>query len=193
MELSGPSSIGACLGHVRRVLEVLRKQKNTGVREYYLLPRGIDPDRRACGFSIASSRACRHTRPSGFDFSPKRVPTARHPRTPRCDRRAGLRRPLRRDPDRRAVLGFYYIHSKAHKLGQPLCDSLGQCPLAMPQTDAHAVSASHRLGHTIKLFSAAQYCASVGYQLQPQTCSHTWSKTAKNLLLLFAAVCLRCT
>ena len=30
------------------------------------------------------------------------------------------------------VVGFYYIHPKAHKVGQPLCDSLGHCPRAMP-------------------------------------------------------------
>ena len=30
------------------------------------------------------------------------------------------------------VVGFYYIHPKAHKVGQPLCDSLGHCLMAMP-------------------------------------------------------------
>ena len=30
------------------------------------------------------------------------------------------------------VVGFYYIHPRAHKLGQSLCDSLGQCRSAMP-------------------------------------------------------------
>ena len=49
----------------------------------------------------------------------------------------------------------------------------------------------HRIASGMPSCSAAQYCVSDGYQLQPQTCSRTCSKTAKNLLLrtvMFAAI-----
>jgi len=62
-----------------------------------------NPDRRGCGFSIASPRAYHHAEhlniscPSGISFGPKpallSLPHALH-------RPAGLRRPLRRNPDR---------------------------------------------------------------------------------------------
>ena len=61
-----------------------------------------NPDRRGCGFSIASPRAYHHAEhlniscPSGISFGPKpallSLPHAQH-------RPAGLRRPLRRNPD----------------------------------------------------------------------------------------------
>jgi len=67
------------------------------------------PDRHACGFSIASPRACHRAarlnmaRPSGASFSPNNAPTSRYRPPPTPHRRGCLRRPLRRGPDRHAL------------------------------------------------------------------------------------------
>ena len=100
----GPKPALLCLPHA--------PHRPVGLRR----PIRRNPDRRGCGFSITSPRAYHHvehlnvSHPSGISFGPKpallSLPHAPH-------RPAGLRRPLRRNPDR-GDCGFSVASPRAY-------------------------------------------------------------------------------
>ena len=84
--------------------------------------------------------------------------------------------------------GFRVITLKSHRRARLRRQTAAARSI---QTDTHMVLASHRLGHAIMPRGSMLHVRR-GWQLQPHTCAHAGSKTAKNwlLLFLFAAVCL---